>query len=85
MKPYPVTIGHRYPAGATVSENGTNFCIFSRHASAVTLLLYEKPDSNKPFQIIDLDPAKNRNETKPRAGNPGSGFFLRATDRSLSP
>ena len=61
MKPYPVTIGHRYPAGATVSENGTNFCIFSRHASAVTLLLYEKPDSSKPFQIIELDPAHNRN------------------------
>ncbi len=61
MNHYPVTIGHRYPAGATVSEHGTNFCIFSRHASAVTLILYEKPESSKPFQVIDLDPVKNRN------------------------
>ncbi len=61
MKPYPVTSGHRYPAGATVSADGTNFCIFSRHASAVQLLLYEKPDSSTPFQVIDLDPIENRN------------------------
>ena len=61
MKPYPVSIGHRYPAGATVGADGTNFCIFSRHATAVQLLLYEKPDSSSPFQLIDLDPQENRN------------------------
>jgi len=60
MKPYPVTTGHRHPAGATASADGTNFCIFSRHATAVQLILYEKPDSSSPFQIIDLDPEKNR-------------------------
>jgi len=61
MKPYPITVGHRYPAGATAGEDGTNFCIFSRHATAVQLLLYEKPDSSNPFQVIDLDPVENRN------------------------
>ncbi len=61
MKPYSVTIGHRYPAGATAGEDGTNFCIFSRHATAVQLLLYEKPDSRNPFQVIDLDPVVNSN------------------------
>ena len=60
MKPYSVTIGHRYPAGATAGQDGTNFCIFSRHATAVQLLLYEKPDSGNPFQVVDLDPAVNR-------------------------
>ena len=60
MKPYSVTIGHRYPAGATAGVDGTNFCIFSRHATAVQLLLYEKPDSSSPFQVIDFDPAVNR-------------------------
>lgn len=60
MKPYSVSVGHRYPSGATVEDGGTNFSIFSRHATAVQLLLYEKPDSNKPFQIIDLDPTTNR-------------------------
>ena len=61
MKPYSVSVGHRYPAGATVGADGTNFCIFSRHATAVQLLLYEKPDSSIPFQVIDLDPLENRN------------------------
>ncbi len=61
MKPYSVSIGHRNPPGATAGEDGTNFSIFSRHATAVQLLLYEKPDSISPFQIIDLDPVANRN------------------------
>ena len=61
MRPYSVTIGHRYPAGTTAGADGTNFCIFSRHATAVQLLLYEQPDSSAPFQIITLDPRKNRN------------------------
>ena len=60
MKPYPIKDGHRYPTGATAGTDGTNFCVFSRHATAVQLLLYEKPDSSRPFQVIDLDPAVNR-------------------------
>lgn len=60
MKPYPVANGHRYPEGATPEDDGTNFCIFSRHATAVQLLLYAKPDSPKPFQVVDLDPVENR-------------------------
>lgn len=60
MKPYSVNIGQRYPAGATAENDGVNFCVFSRHATAVQLLLYEKPDSSSPFQVIDLDPAVNR-------------------------
>ncbi len=60
MKPYSTSSGHRYPSGATAGKAGTNFCIFSRHATAVQLLLYEKPDASRPFQVIDLDPAVNR-------------------------
>ena len=60
MKPYSVNIGQRYPTGATPEKDGVNFCIFSRHATAVQLLLYQKPDSSGPFQVIDLDPAVNR-------------------------
>jgi len=60
MKPYSTSVGHRYPAGASVATEGTNFSIFSRHATAVQLLLYEKPDSSNPFQTIDLDPVVNR-------------------------
>ncbi len=60
MKPYSVSIGHRYPAGATAGKDGTNFSIFSRHATAVQLFLYENPDSSSPFQVIDFDPVVNR-------------------------
>ena len=60
IKPYPIKAGHRYPTGTTAGDDGTNFCVFSRHATAVQLLLYEKPDSSRPFQIIDLDPAINQ-------------------------
>ena len=60
MKPYSIATGQRYPAGASPGKDGTNFCLFSRHATAVQLLLYEKPDSSHPFQLIVLDPAVNR-------------------------
>lgn len=52
--------GRRYPAGAERNENGTNFSIFSRHATRVELLLYESATSPEPFQIICLDPDVNR-------------------------
>ncbi len=40
-------------------EKGVNFCLFSKHARSVQLRLYEKPDSRKPFQVINLDPEAN--------------------------
>ncbi len=61
VKSYQTSLGHRYPAGVKVCKDGTNFSIFSRHATAVQLLLYAKPNSKKPFQVIDLDPELNRN------------------------
>ena len=60
MKTYSVSNGHRYPSGATASKDGTNFCLFCRHATAVQLVLYENPDSTESFQVIDLDPGVNR-------------------------
>lgn len=60
MKQYPTKPGSRYPAGATVDESGTNFSIFSRHATSVELQLYERADSLAPFQTIRLNPELNR-------------------------
>jgi isoamylase len=60
MRQYPTQPGSRYPAGATVNESGTNFSIFSRHATSVELQLYERADSPTPFQIIRLNPELNR-------------------------
>ncbi len=52
--------GSRFPPGATVVPGGVNFCIFSRHAARVELLLYEDAESDAPFQVIALRPEDNR-------------------------
>ncbi len=46
--------------GARVMEGGVNFCVMSRHAERVELLLFEQADSPEPFAIIPLDPRINR-------------------------
>jgi isoamylase len=57
---YPVHPGSRFPPGATVVPGGVNFCVFSRHATRVELLLYAAPSSREPFQIVPLVPERNR-------------------------
>ena len=54
------TVGRVAPLGATVSHDGVNFSIFSREASAVELLLFDKEDDAKPTRSITIDPATNR-------------------------
>ncbi len=46
--------------GVSAGPDGTNFCIFSRLAERLELLLFEGPDSEKPFQAIELDAATHR-------------------------
>ena len=60
MKQFDTQPGSRYPTGATADADGVNFCIFTRHATEVELLLYDRPDSTEFFQVIRLDPEINR-------------------------
>jgi glycogen operon protein len=57
---YATRPGSRFPPGASVLPDGVNFCIFSRHATRVELLLYGQADSAEPFQVIELSPEQNR-------------------------
>ena len=57
---YGTRDGSRFPPGACVVPGGVNFCVFSRHATAVELLLYEAPDSEAPFQLVRLSPDRHR-------------------------
>ncbi|MDP1663514.1 MAG: glycogen debranching protein GlgX [Methylobacter sp.] len=57
---YQSSDGSYLPTGATVSDAGVNFSIFSRHATGAELLLYEAAGSPEPFQIISLNPKTNR-------------------------
>jgi glycogen operon protein len=48
------------PLGATVCPDGVGFSIFSRKASGVELLLFDREDDARPAQVINIDPEKNR-------------------------
>ncbi len=57
--PYATAPGRRYPPGATLTDTGVNFSLYSRHASGATLLLYADGERTEPFQSISLDPRRN--------------------------
>ena len=57
---YKLKHGSPYPQGAKFNGEGVNFSIFSRHATAVDLLLFTSSDSEQPFQTINLDKEKHR-------------------------
>ncbi len=48
------------PLGATVVDGGVNFSLFSRTASGVELLLFDRADDAKPARVIRIDPVTNR-------------------------
>ncbi|MGK7889558.1 MAG: glycogen debranching protein GlgX [Leptolyngbyaceae cyanobacterium] len=52
--------GESFPLGATVQDNGVNFCLYSPDATAVTLLLFDAPDDPYPRIAIQLTPQHNR-------------------------
>ena len=52
--------GRPAPLGATVISGGTNFSLFSRTATGVELLLFDREDQPSPARTIALDPVKNR-------------------------
>ncbi len=56
----PGSSGRAAPLGATVSSGGVNFSVFSRGASAVELLFFDREDDGRPTRVIPLDPADNR-------------------------
>ncbi len=79
------TTGNSSPLGATVRRGGVNFSLFSRDATGVELLLFERPDDAKPGRVIRLDPVTNRtyhywHVFVPGAG-PGQMYGYRAQGR----
>ncbi|QHU98748.1 glycogen debranching protein GlgX [Synechocystis sp. CACIAM 05] len=55
-----VRIGQTFPLGATVYADGVNFCLFSKHAEKVTLLLFDRPNDPAPARTIELHRGQNR-------------------------
>jgi isoamylase len=46
--------GRPYPLGATWDGSGTNFALYSEHATKVQLCLFDSPEAEKETQCIDL-------------------------------
>jgi glycogen operon protein len=46
--------------GAVRTETGVNFAVFSRHALAITLILFETHELDSPRTEIHLDPKRNK-------------------------
>lgn len=55
-----VEAGKPLPLGAELTDEGVNFSLFSRHATAVTLAFFDSPLGPGPVEEIRLDPHKNR-------------------------
>ena len=54
------TKGRSSPLGATLSPEGANFSIYSKHATGIELLLFDRVDDACPSSVIRIDPATNR-------------------------
>jgi glycogen operon protein len=52
---FVVDNGKAQPMGVALTEEGVNFALFSRHATAVTLILFESPEKDSPRMEIPLN------------------------------
>jgi isoamylase len=52
--------GSHYPLGATWDGEGVNFAIFSQHATAVRLLLFDDASSGTPSTVVSLNEATDQ-------------------------
>src|SRR5262249_23238667 len=53
-------IGRSFPIGATVVDGGVQFSLFSRTATGVDLLFFDRDDDATPSHVVRIDPVTNR-------------------------
>src|SRR6516225_4837476 len=53
-------IGRSFPIGATVVDGGVKFSLFSRTATGVDLLFFDRDDDATPSRVVRIDPVANR-------------------------
>ena len=46
--------GRSYPLGATIADDGVNFSVFSRNASGIELLLFDRENDARPAAVFRL-------------------------------
>jgi isoamylase len=52
--------GHPSPLGASLADGGVNFSLFSRSATGVEVLFFDREDDPRPSRVLTLDPGLNR-------------------------
>ncbi|MFI5181412.1 MAG: glycogen debranching protein GlgX [Thermoanaerobaculia bacterium] len=52
--------GQTAPLGASVRDGGVNFSVYSRSASGLELLLFDRADDARPARLVRFDPVVNR-------------------------
>jgi isoamylase len=52
--------GRSSPLGATRSEAGVNFSLYSRNAARIELLFFDHEDDSKPSRVFPIEPETNR-------------------------
>ena len=65
-------VGQSDPLGASVVPGGVNFSLFSRNASRVELLFFDRGDDARPTRVIDID-ASQRTRDYWHVFVPGAG------------
>ncbi len=60
MKSTKSTTRAAAPLGATVTDAGVNFSVFSKHATGIELLLFDRVDDARPVRTVPIDPRTNR-------------------------
>ncbi len=53
-------VGQPYPVGATLVPGGVNFSVYSRDASDIELLFFDREDDARPARVIRIDPVSQR-------------------------
>lgn len=59
-RPSVLRFAHPLPYGAIVHDGGVQFVVFSRRATAMRVLLYDRVNDADPIEMIDFDPDLNR-------------------------
>ena len=52
--------GESAPLGASITDGGVNFSVFSRDATQVELLLFDSRNAESPSSVLPLDPPQHR-------------------------
>ena len=52
--------GTSFPLGAAIRPGGVNFSVFSKHATGVQLLFFDRVDAATPARVVDLHPRSQR-------------------------